>query len=541
MKKRITQLSRNLHPLLMVLYPILQFYSHNINELRLPVLLRPLIFALSLTLILWLLLARIGKIRQKVPILLTLGWFFVFSHGHISGFFFGQEAPLLAEIVYGLIFLGLVVMIVRSSSTFPQLGPALSTILLVLVLIPLVNTVQGVFRAQGAQSSALRQATRFPEELVASLQTPPSLKDKPDIYFLIFDRYASSNSLKQFLGFNNQPFEKKLKKDGFFVARRSMANYPATFLSLASSLNMSYIDESLAPRKSQDKTFAYGMIKNAIVPRYLKALGYRTIHIGSWWEATRANPDADRNIPYTPNTLPGLSLNEFEIKLLSTTWLDLPLRRIQARRQTGLKIDPQQLEASRVLNQIQAVIDSTREEGPKFVFCHFLLTHPPYYFAADGTINSLEKSKITDDPQIYLDSIRYANRRILDILEAINRNSGRDAVVIIQADEGPYSTLIKPDSEWENPYSRIRFRSQIINAMRIPGVTRDDFYHKISPVNTFRLVFNQLFGTALPILKDKTLLSVSPKDLYSFKNIAYVLRKNLREYLRTGKNAQEKD
>jgi hypothetical protein len=42
----------------------------------------------------------------------------------------------------------------------------------------------------------------------------------------------------------------------------------------------------------------------------------------------------------------------------------------------------------------------------------------------------------------------------------------------------------------------------------LPGKGRDDFYPSISPVNTFRVIFNNYFGTNLPLLKDQTYNSV---------------------------------
>jgi len=41
------------------------------------------------------------------------------------------------------------------------------------------------------------------------------------------------------------------------------------------------------------------------------------------------------------------------------------------------------------------------------------------------------------------------------------------------------------------------------NAFYVPENTRDLFSEPITPVNTFRLLFNSIFGTSYEILEDK--------------------------------------
>ena len=65
---------------------------------------------------------------------------------------------------------------------------------------------------------------------------------KPDIYYLILDGYANSSTLKEVYGYDNQGFEDYLEEKGFKVASESRSNYAITALSLASSLNMEYIN-----------------------------------------------------------------------------------------------------------------------------------------------------------------------------------------------------------------------------------------------------------------------------------------------------------
>ena len=64
---------------------------------------------------------------------------------------------------------------------------------------------------------------------------------KRDIYYIILDSYTSSDSLKQYLNFDNSEFNNFLMKKGFYIANKSRPNYLITYLSIPSSLNMEYI------------------------------------------------------------------------------------------------------------------------------------------------------------------------------------------------------------------------------------------------------------------------------------------------------------
>ncbi len=525
-EKILSALSRYAHPLLMILYPISQFYAHNITELRPTVLYRPLLVSLAITFLAWILLSLIPRVRPKATLLLTLSWFFFFSYSHIVGTFFPGNIPVAAELGYALLYLVLVFLLLGARSDLKKLHTPCTVILLVLALIPLGRIVLYRLQSKVYSIDDIAQAAAFPPELKASLENPAPDIDKPDIYYLIFDRYASANTLKQYLNFDNSEFERKLQEQGFYIASRSMTNYPYTFLSLASSLNARYLDEVAKFKDSKDRTYAYRLIGEALVPRYLKAQGYRYIHIGSWWEATRTNRYADRVFFYNPVILENWNLNEFEFKLLETTWFDLIIRQLEAGLSREKSANTFALDAQKPLNQIRAVLDSAREPGPKFVFCHFLLTHPPYYFKADGSLNPSEKRDVTTDPRLYLDSVRFTNQQILDMIQTIDRNSPHKPVIIIQADEGPYSHLIKPNSQWKNHYTRTRMRTQILNALRLPAAGQDRLYPTISPVNTFRLLFNTLFKTNLPLLDDQTLLIIKNSDIYTFTNDTLYLRQN---------------
>jgi hypothetical protein len=64
----------------------------------------------------------------------------------------------------------------------------------------------------------------------------------------------------------------------------------------------------------------------------------------------------------------------------------------------------------------------------------------------------------------------------------------------------------------------------ILNAYYLPGTGQAGLYPSITPVNSFRVVFNAYFGTDLPILPDRSYIFTNQLHLYDFRDITDLLR-----------------
>ena len=88
----------------------------------------------------------------------------------------------------------------------------------------------------------------------------------------------------------------------------------------------------------------------------------------------------------------------------------------------------------------------------------------------------------------YIYEIEYINARMLTIVAEILANSTTPPIIIIQGDHG--------FGEGDN--------FPILNAYYLPGIDPEVLYPTISPVNCFRLVFNEYFGSNLILLPDQS-------------------------------------
>ncbi len=502
----------NLHPFFFAVYPVLFFYSHNIKEITLDVIFLPLAVVLGLCLLLWLLLFFL---KNKKGIVLSLFFILFFSYGHLEELLFGEEVKLFFPILYLLFFLILLAGIFRLKKDLNKFISILNIVSLFLVVISIFNIANYELKHR------LRMTPLEFEQVGEINREITSVGEEyfPDIYYIIFDRYASSETLSEFFDFDNSIFEKELEKRGFYTASRSRANYPYSYLSLASSLNYDYLNFIFDQTGvSDDKTIVYPLLKKSRAVQFLKSQGYKYYHLGTWWEPIRINQLADENFLHESFAPPLFDLNEFSSKLIQTTLLDFFIKNF-----TSIRTDSVDGGSRIVRYQFDQLEKIPPMAGPKFVFAHILLTHPPYFFNKEGAIIPRTTIKKMEEKQLYTESVLFANRKILHLVDTLISESAKPPVIVFQADEGPYASIVKTDEELRRSDSRVRIRTGILNSYYLPQRTQTILHKEITPVNTFRLIFNLYLGTSFEILEDKTFISRQNDNLYEFIDITKTL------------------
>ena len=98
----------------------------------------------------------------------------------------------------------------------------------------------------------------------------------------------------------------------------------------------------------------------------------------------------------------------------------------------------------------------------------------------------------------YRAQVQFLNRELERIIGEILAQLETTPVIIIQADHGPDSNSGRQDYVQE--------RMTILNAILMPDGS-DVLYPHLTPVNTFRLIFNQVFGGNYDRLPDRALYS----------------------------------
>lgn len=503
--------SRPVHPLLFASFPVLFLVAHNRDVTSVSDALVPLAITAGAVLLVQLAGGAVFRSPRKVAVTLSVLALLFFSYGHvwdvlharrIAGVRVNDVALTFAWVVLAI---ACVVAVARTKRRLFDLTRVLNLIGLVLVMTTLVtvgtDTLGGTTPAQANESNAFGV-------------TRP--KHPRDVYYLIFDRYADAETMRTHLGFDNTPFVNFLESTGFDVTPGSRANYQNTHMSLASSLNMQHFDTLASgihkPSKNLEPIFDW--IKRSTVARSFKSMGYKYVHVGSWASFTASSPIADVN-------LKPVETSELTRALYGSTALSPLLRRGGVA--TG---DESTTQRDATRGAFRALDQAMHVRGPKFVFTHFILPHPPYVFDRNGRYAPEQQRE--GNVHGYLEQVRFANSQILRIVgKLLAVPPDEQPIIIIQADEGPYPRLGThfPGSWAREPAGDVRVKYGILNAYYLPG-SRSEFteYPSITPVNTFRMVFNRYFGADLPVLPDESYATVNGNDAYTLVPLGDLVR-----------------
>jgi len=402
-------------------------------------------------------------------------------------------------------------LVATSKSNFSGVTSILTIVGTVLLLLSVVQI--GLY--QFSRSSIA------PEESMYSSEGD-RLRKTPDIYYIVLDGHARADILEEIYEYDNTSFVEDLKEQGFYVAERSTSNYPQTYQSMASTLNFRYVNDltSNVGEDSQDRKPLKDLLDNNLTVTFLKDRGYQFITFASGWTGVDSLPRVDIQMAGEMN------VREFENVLIETTPLTVFL---------GKDIQ-YTLHRNKILYTFDHLDDIATIEEPTFTYVHLAAPHPPFVFGAGGeeivqdTQFSLADStwKLFSDRteedyiRLYRDQIAYTDERILEAILSIIEKSEEPPVIILQSDHGPGAFL-----KWEDPTElAIRERMSILNAYYLPEVDSDVLYDTITPVNTFRVVFNEYFNQNYPLLEDKNYFA-SWWTPYQFLDVTETMQREL--------------
>ncbi len=499
-----------LHPLLFAAFPVIYLWARNADEgLSAGEVLRPLAVILLLTGALqaafwW----AYGRDLHRAGLALTPLVLLFFSYGYAAAALGWLGRPRYLLPIWAILAVGAIMAATASKRRAAAWTGVLNWVAAGLVLLNLASLGWHGLRYRDVPASLERSDGPAP--------TLNARGRRRDIYYIVLEEYAGRRVLQEFWGYDNTPFLDFLRSKGFFVADDSTANYPRTAPSVASSLNMEYVsrDEGFAPEPTFD-----ALIRDHAVARLLKDAGYRYVHIGSWLPSTATNPQADQNIVFRTG------LSRFSSLLYETTVL------YQVTQHLGwfrTALDLNWREHQRVLFQFSQIDDVRSEPGPKFVFAHIVAPHDPYTFDRDGRFVSIDEAYARPAKELYLDQLIYVNELVRNMVERLLSGPAQDRpIVIIQSDEGPYGgdppawNALDPDARL------LRRKFDILNAYYLPGDSTSELYPSITPVNSFRVIFDDYFDAGMPLLPDRNYIFRDLQHLQDFTDVTKMVRREL--------------
>ena len=487
------------YPVLLAIYSVLFLYSANLGQVPFSVLLRPLAFSVSVTFLITFLSITATKNDQKAG--LFTGWlfflFFTYGHGFdlingktILGMQIGYVKPLIA---FGGLAAAGIVLISKIKFDLSRITKFLNIILGILVLISAIQI--------SYYHIVALQEKRDVEPAISAER----IGTAPDIYYIVLDSYARNDVLINDYNYDNSAFTNELMKRGFYLPDCAYSNYFGTSISIASSLNMQYLDElgfSTGVYSKDDPPELKQIIHHSEVRRFLKERNYSFIAFRGFFP-TNDIKDADYYYEVFEDneqsvTIASLSFENLYLKTTMFRYLEELFQRDKENwlwkalpDNWKILFDPDVLQYSsrsyKWYRQHVYTFDKLKEipqlPGRKFIYAQIYATHQPYVFDSKGDFIW----PVNEDNFNYLPAIEYVNKRTLEVIDTILTDSQTPPIIIIQADHGMPSGVT---------------RNKILHAIYLPE-HQELLYPTVTPVNTFRLIFNAIFQTSYELLPDK--------------------------------------
>jgi len=486
------------HTLLLALYVPVNLGAYNIGQIPVSAIYRSVILSGICALILLWAFHAILRDWQTAGLAATLIVSLFLTYGHvyayarnfeIDGFLIGRHRYLAA--LWGVFAVAGLGWVTRKSQKHTTLTSTLNLVGLFLLVMPVAQLIWYHVRAARYQDPNIVEAVPQPYNRVEK----PSGGQLHDVYYIILDAYGRSDVLLDALGYDNSAFLGKLDDMGFYVASCAQSNYSITVLSLSSTLNMDYLtalDPSLTPDNT-DRLPMSNLTKNNAVTKTFQGLGYTTMAFETGFDFTELN---NIDVFYRAERQ---GFNEFETLYLRTTFAVLmDDAGIFAR----FQIAPEDRKRELVLFNLEKLREIASIPGPKFVFVHLVIPHPPFVFGPHGERlifpERIKKGNntsysIQDYVAGYRNQAIFIGDQIAGVAESILQNSSVSPIIIIQGDHGP------------GHFGQAE-RMGILNAYFFPG-SHAGLYPTLTPVNTFRLLFNTYFQGDFELLEDVSYFS----------------------------------
>ena len=434
-------------PFLLAFFPSWILILKNYDELIFQDILISLAIV-SVSIIIWIVIRKIIKNSNKAALITGVGVVFFFYFGYVQDALKGilvsnipvHKTSILVPISI-IIFIILTIYFIKSKNNFESIIKIANVVSITLILVVCVQFI-----------------------------IPGASAEKPNVYHIILDEYTDNEILTKKFGYNNEKFLEFLNNNGFYMHDKLFSTFGGTVKELNVILNMEY------PKKIRWMSEDYESLNNNKVMSIFSNQNYSIIETNSMMRWKNFS-DVDTKLCYDTNFIN----SEFLDQVLGKSIIRYFLEKYQqdTRRDTvRCTFD--------VLNEI-----TLKTDGPKYVFSHVYVPHPPFLFGPNGENVIPDRREISglqswENPQGYVNQLIYATNEITVVIKNIVKNDP-NAIIIVQGDTG---TLTGADIS-KKTMKEIYQAHSILYAVRIPDVEDSDY---MIPVNTYRIIFNNYFN-----------------------------------------------
>ena len=434
-------------PFLLAFLPSWQLILKNYDELIFQDILISLTIV-AVSVIVWIVITKIIKNGNKAALITGIGVGFFFYFGYLQDALDGIlifNIPInktsVLVIISTIIFIISTIYFVKSRKSFALSIKIANVFAITLILFTLVQFV-----------------------------IPGALAEKPNVYHIILDEYTDNEILMKVFNYDNEKFLEFLNKNGFYMPDKSFSTFGSTPDELNLILNMDY------PINRGWVSDSYQSLKNNKVMSVFSDQNYSIIETNSMMRWKNFS-DVDTKLCY-------------DINFINSEFLEQVLRKSIIKYFLEQHYNDTRRDIIRcTFNELSEI--ASQSSGPKYVFSHVYVPHPPFLFGPNGENVIPDHREISglqswENTQGYINQLIYATNQVSIVIKNILKNDP-NAIIIVQGDTGTSTGTDRTTTTMKDIYQT----HSILYAVRIPDV--NDF-ESMMPVNTYRIIFNNYFN-----------------------------------------------
>ncbi len=475
--------------ILVSVYPVWTLFAINATYLSLSQTVLPavlsVIYGLIVLLVSYLFLRQIGKASLISMAWLILSFFYGTVYDTLSGYVMLKHWQLVAGSFFIFCIISILILYIKKSITVGNLH---KIILLPLLLLFVYNSIS--IAATYYDKHRIRKSQPRAQMLLPDTGNSP---ERPDVYFIVFDEFASFGTIKEGWGYDVDWLQEKLEGLGFYVATESRTRHAYTSKSLATLLNLEYMGNEVGHSESLKR-----YDENHFM-HFLDQLGYKIYFLDGYGSFTYSFgiENVTFKCMYNTQVEDEVIIDPFHFLFLNQTLLKPYLSYF--RDSTANLYYRVNKYFINFIEQFPVMEKET--DQPFLLYGHLMTPHLPYVFDRHGHFhenptNYWEYESLEDEEKkkLYLEQYIYVSTRIGEMAESILKQSQQAPVIMFFSDHGPRgeSTGIG------NP----EYRHRVLNAVYFPNQDYHVLYRNIAPVNTLRAMMNRYFGQSYEMLDD---------------------------------------
>jgi hypothetical protein len=488
------------HPYFFGIFPILFIYTNNLSEISFDSSLIPIlgIFGVISTIIL--ISIKYSKNIQKITLFLSFIILLFFSIGYaklwlsnLQIFDFALDQSGFIIFTYSIIFFVGLFSIYKMKYSLE-----ITKIITVISIAVIISFLPGI----------ILDFSNTNYDNLNDMTINFTTIDKPNIYFIILDGYASNESLKNNFDFDNSKFLNYLENSGFLINKNSFSNYEGTVFTMLSTLNMNYLHD-FKELGANTALLHKNLFSNNLVMNTFQNNGYHTTYIDGGGPL--------RDMKTSDEILCHFTDNGLLQTLIDTSAMTYIFQ--------GFFWDSWNDRRSCSFSALENIPINT--ESPFFIYAHLRTPHEP--FLRDSNGNFIEYDQRSDQldektfNERYVYQLKYTNKKLIEIIPKL-LSAEPKPIIILASDHGTKSFTNLPLTDKDLIQKHSNFE-----AFYLPNSKNSKSYSEITLVNIFRTIFNDYFGTNLEILENKAY------DVNEKNNDNYIDQKDI-TYLFDSKN-----